>query len=64
MALRVDWDTYEVVESEDFTPQELWETAEQAREEADDWYLSRGQLPMELEELMEQLEELEGAQND
>ena len=59
MALRIDWDSYEVVESEDFEPWELSDTIEDVRESMDHLAEAMKSIPESLEDLLVTLTELE-----
>ena len=63
MALRIDWDNYEVIEAEDFWPWELDYEIEEARVEMDRWMDTTGAVPDALEELMIELNDMEEVQN-
>ena len=63
MTLKIDWDNYEVIEAEDFTPSDLENTMEDVREAMDNFATTMGAIPEQLEELMETLGELEGEMN-
>ena len=63
MALRIDWDTYEVIEAEDFWPWELDYEIEEVRDEMDRWLDVMGMVPIALEELMIVLNDMEEVQN-
>ena len=52
MALRIDWDNYEVIEAEDFWHWELDYEIEEVRDEMDRWMDTTGTVPNALEELM------------
>ena len=59
MTLRIDWDNYEVIESEDFKHRELYDTIEDVREAMDHFAESCRPIPEQLEELMVVLADLE-----
>lgn len=59
MALRINWDDYEVIEAEDFTSWELADTIEDVRESMDHLAEASGSIPEELEELLVTLTALE-----
>ena len=59
MALRIDWDNYEVIEAEDFWPWELDYEIEEVRDEMDRWMGTTGTVPNALEELMVVLSDME-----
>lgn len=59
MTLRIDWDTHEVIEAEDFKPWELSDTIEDVREEMDYFAESNRPIPGALEELLVELTDLE-----
>lgn len=55
----IDWDNYEVLEAEDYTDEELYNTIEELRETMDDYLALAGELPENLEELMQTLGRIE-----
>ena len=63
MALRIDWDNYEVVEAEDFELIDLENTIEDVREVMDYLSYSWKGIPDALEELMIELNDMEEVQN-
>ena len=63
MALRIDWDNYTVMEAEDFWPWELDYEIEAVRDEMDRWLDTSGTVPVALEELMIELNDMEEVQN-
>ena len=63
MALRIDWDNYEVVEAEDFELIDLENTIEDVREVMDYLSYSWKGIPEALEELMIELNDMEEVQN-
>lgn len=59
MTLRIDWDSYELVEAEDYEPWELSDTIEDVREAMDHLAEACRSIPESLEELLVTLAELE-----
>lgn len=60
MSIQIDWDNYEVIEAEDYTPWDLENTIEEVREAMDNFAGMQRSIPEELMNLMETLGELEG----
>lgn len=59
MTLRIDWDTYEVIEKEDFDLTDLENTIEDVREAMDNFAEMQRSIPEHLEELLIELTDLE-----
>lgn len=59
MTITIDWDNYEVIESEDYTQDELSDTIEDVREAMDHLALVHMSIPEPLAELLEQLTDME-----
>lgn len=59
MTLRIDWDTYEVIEKEDFDLTDLENTIEDVRETMDNFVGMQRSIPDPLEELLIALTDLE-----
>lgn len=62
--ITIDWDTYEVIEAEDYSEWELSETIEDVREAMDHLAAAQRSIPEPLAELLEQLTDMEGIAND
>lgn len=59
MTITIDWDNYEVIESEDYTQGELSDTIEDVREAMDHLAVAQRSIPEPLAELLEQLTDME-----
>ena len=59
MTLRIDWDTYEVIEKEDFDLTDLENTIEDVREAMDNFAGMQRSIPEVLEDLLVELTDLE-----
>lgn len=59
MTLRIDWDTYEVIEKEDFDLTDLENTIEDVRESMDNFAGMLRSIPEALEDLLVELTGLE-----
>lgn len=56
----IDWDNYEVIESEDYILEDLEEAIEEVREAMDVFLREGNEVPQYLAELMEELAQIEG----
>lgn len=63
MALRIDWDNYTVMEADDYEAWEIDYQIEEVRVEMDRWLDTSGTVPVALEELMMELNDMEEVQN-
>lgn len=55
----IDWDNYEVIEADDYTPQQLCDTIEDVREAMDHLAEARRNIPDEMVALLQTLTDME-----